>query len=416
VGRFRPAVVVILVTVATIAVAASIAGVQTETSAPSVKLRPASTGVRVTGFTRVSIFGSSGATTISPSPPEAAAIMKALKKLPSATEAYCHENALLYRIAVRPTSSRAASFVVDGWQCESTVARVEGGKTKWLYDGGCALLRAVQASLPPHEAEGTRRAPCRVSYSTLDEQVAHAGPETVPTVVGRTLPAAWQRLSAGGNDTIQIGVTKQVVDAKVPPETVLTQTTHSATVIVTTVRLTIAVPQASPCDEDQLSLSFNGVYGGASQHLYAGFTVRNVSSQWCTLLGPVRIVGLGSTGSPITSTATTSFSAMTLDELSPDTSPIPTTATGVSRSAQFYPLGVFTGGIEFDGGDEFGCGPVASPLVQSATWQVTLPGTAVLTVPNGTSSLGITPFGSCQGGIEGAGASVRQGTGPRLPG
>lgn len=151
--RTRAAVIAILMAVALVALAASLTAVETTSAPPPGK-------VRVTAFAKVSIFGSSGATTFTLGPNRAAAIIEALRALPSVPAPSCHENALIYELAVRNDGSRASSFVVNGWECESTVAKTERGQTTWLYDGKCALLRAVKAALPPHVAEGTRDAPC----------------------------------------------------------------------------------------------------------------------------------------------------------------------------------------------------------------------------------------------------------------
>lgn len=130
-------------------------------------------------------------------------------------------------------------------------------------------------------------------------------------------------------------------------------------------RVSIAVPSTTECTTGQLSLSFTGVYDGASQHLFAGLEVRNGSAQWCTFLGPVQVVGLNTVGDPVTSTVSEAISNPTVDALSPNTPPVPTSPTGQVRSGQFYPVGVLWGWIGFNGPD---CAGLPGPPVKPATW------------------------------------------------
>lgn len=237
--------------------------------------------------------------------------------------------------------------------------------------------------------------------------------------------------------SVSIGIGKQVVDSGVAPETVLSQTPPAGTLTFTSpppvtlaspphpsgMSVTLAVPAATECTASQLSLTFTGVYDGASQHLFAGLEARNVSAQWCRLLGPVQLVGLDAAGDPVTTVATDVISNGTVDMLSPGTPPVPTTSTGQRRSGQFYPVGVFWGWIGFNGPDLCEPGTVAGPQVVPSTWRVTLPGAEVLTAPNGQGSptsnartsvtQPVHPFQSCRGGISGTGATVRDGQGPQ---
>ena len=116
--------------------------------------------VRLTAFARVSIFGSSGVTRITPSPAQAAEILRALDTLPGVPALGCQENALVYGLAIDRKGRRPSSLTVNGWECASTVEEIEAGHTRWLYDRDCALLDAVKAAIPPHEAEGTLASPC----------------------------------------------------------------------------------------------------------------------------------------------------------------------------------------------------------------------------------------------------------------
>ena len=116
--------------------------------------------VRLTAFATVSISGSSGVTTITPSQAQAAEILRALDTLPGVPALSCHENALVYSLAIHLKGRRPSALAVNGWECASTVAEIEAGHTTWLYDKDCLLLDAVKAAIPPHEAEGTLESPC----------------------------------------------------------------------------------------------------------------------------------------------------------------------------------------------------------------------------------------------------------------
>lgn len=397
--------------------AASLTAAEIKGSEPPRNTTPGRLDVRLTVYTKLSVtHGSSGATTFTPSPKRAAAIAETASSLPSAFGPSCHENLLLYKIAVRSGASHAGHYEVHGWQCDRTVLFTESGESRWVSDQSCELLRAVQAAIPPNVGKGTRDAPC---VSTREQ-----------TIVGKTLTAAQTILSAGGN-LAQVAVTQEVAGRAVPPETVLSQTTGHWPLVP----VTVAAPPASPCTASQLSAAFTGVYDGASQHLFAGVVVRDVSPRWCELLGPIKIVGLNAAGETVTNTASDTLrtpayptiSNSLLDELSPNAPPLPTTTTsGGAPSGQFYPVSVFSGWVGLSAPDAAAgtCSP-AAPEVFPVTWQLTIPGTTVLTVPNGpgppVSSTAaptgqptrIRPLGSCGGGLGGTGVTVREGTGSR---
>jgi len=122
------------------------------------ELAPAGGIVEVTGFSEVSIFGSSGPVTARLDNTQTEALRAVLNALPLAPSASgCHEDALLYRITFRPRAGAASSFEADGWICPRVVIVTEhGGNMAPLSDADCSLLRAVVDVLPSHEAKGTR--------------------------------------------------------------------------------------------------------------------------------------------------------------------------------------------------------------------------------------------------------------------
>jgi hypothetical protein len=122
------------------------------------ELAPPGGIVEVTGFSKVSIFGSSGPITVRLDNTQREALRAVLNALPLAPSASgCHEDALLYRITFRPTAGAALSFEADGWNCPRVVVVTEHGRNMTpLSDADCSLLRTVVDVLPPHEAKGTR--------------------------------------------------------------------------------------------------------------------------------------------------------------------------------------------------------------------------------------------------------------------
>jgi photosystem II stability/assembly factor-like uncharacterized protein len=137
-----------------------------EPSRSTGELAPPGGIVEVTGFTKVSLFGSSGPTTVRLSTAQARKLRATLNALPLGPPATCMEDALLYRIVFRPTKGSAALFEADGWACSAVVLVTEHGRNVApLYDATCSLLHAVIAVLPARKAEGTRHATvgCRTS-------------------------------------------------------------------------------------------------------------------------------------------------------------------------------------------------------------------------------------------------------------
>ncbi len=129
-----------------------------EPSRSAGELAPTGGIVEVTGFSKVSIFGSSGPITVRLDNTQTRALRAVLNALPLAPSASgCHEDALLYRITFRPRAGAALSFEADGWACPPVVVVTQHGRDMApLSDADCSLLRAVVDVLPPHEAKGTR--------------------------------------------------------------------------------------------------------------------------------------------------------------------------------------------------------------------------------------------------------------------
>lgn len=213
-------------------------------------------------------------------------------------------------------------------------------------------------------------------------------------VVGKTVAQAQKARVAKGYVDYGVTITKEIVDTKVRPETVLSATRNN---------LTIAVPKSKPCAVGQLALTL-GTRNGASQRTTRGLFVRNASPQWCTLRSPMTLVGLGPSGVPDTNSLTVRTIDASLDALSPNTPPRGRlsycTGTGVCGP---YPKDVLYARIAFTGADVcslFAPGTPKSVMVHPTTWRVTFPGAIALTTPNRNP---LDPsddgFASCGGGI-----------------
>ena len=106
------------------------------------ELAPAGGIVEVTGFSEVSIFGSSGPVTARLDNTQTETLRAVLNALPLAPSASgCHEDALLYRITFRPRAGAASSFEADGWACPRVVVVTEHGRNMApLSDGGLFVV------------------------------------------------------------------------------------------------------------------------------------------------------------------------------------------------------------------------------------------------------------------------------------
>ena len=123
------------------------------------ELAPADAAVAVTGFSQTPLMNpSSGPVTVELSSAQAGSLTAVANSLPLAPMPGCMENALLYTIEFRPSSSNQV-FELDGYECTATVLVSSNGKAMSpLNDAGCRLLRAVVSLLPKGRAEGTRTA------------------------------------------------------------------------------------------------------------------------------------------------------------------------------------------------------------------------------------------------------------------
>src|ERR1017187_6386436 len=111
-----------------------------EPSRSAGELAPTGGIVEVTGFSKVSIFGSSGPITVRLDNTQTRALRAVLNALPLAPSASgCHEDALLYRITFRPRAGAASSFQADGWACPPVVLVTEHGRSMApLSDAECS--------------------------------------------------------------------------------------------------------------------------------------------------------------------------------------------------------------------------------------------------------------------------------------
>jgi hypothetical protein len=123
------------------------------------ELAPADAAVAVTGFSEISLMNpSSGPVTVELSSAQADSLRAVANALPLAPMPGCMEDALLYKIEFRPSSSNQV-FELDGYECTATVLVSSDGKAMTpLNDAGCHLLTGVLSLLPKGQADGTRSA------------------------------------------------------------------------------------------------------------------------------------------------------------------------------------------------------------------------------------------------------------------
>lgn len=220
-----------------------------------------------------------------------------------------------------------------------------------------------------------------------------AGPPSygviVPNLIGLSAARAEQIASDLG---LQVALGAEVVDPR-PAWTVIAQSPAGGS-RGTGVIVTIAVPATTACADGQLALTYLGG-GAAAGNDSGGVVVRDVSSVWCTLSGPLLLVGMGPSGRPVTNTIT--FPVPRPLVLSPRT-PVPQVGAPP-------PFGEVEAGASFLA--NLHSGPASDPLcaagrVVPATWQVTLPGSVVLSADNYAPNdpyPGLSRFVACHGVI-----------------
>jgi hypothetical protein len=115
--------------------------------------------VRLTGYRSVSLFGSSGAITVTLGQADFHDIQGLLSALPSGSRPHCEEPlGLVYRVTVERAPGFVRGTVISGYRCGGAVSvAIPGSGLSWRTDAECRLVRAVRR-LAPSRAEGTRLA------------------------------------------------------------------------------------------------------------------------------------------------------------------------------------------------------------------------------------------------------------------
>lgn len=275
-----------------------------------------------------------------------------------------------------------------------------------LVVGAVALVTAVCVPLAVETSQPSSTPPAPSVHPPTSTTTTTA---PSPNLVGKTLAEA-QAAPVSGQPMPWEHLSLDVVDRSVPAETIISEKGTS---------LTIAVPGDAICTQTQLAATYLWNQGAVG-NWYAGIVVRNVSSTWCALPGPLHLVGLSRAGEPITTTLNVTFSNPLADVLSPNTPPAPepppSTGVGLGR----YPIDVLYAYVGF-GGPYGVCQPPqntpqgSEPHVTPASWRISVPRIFLLTTANGTpveaAKLPTTtyevrvahPFWSCGGAIVTAG-------------
>lgn len=211
----------------------------------------------------------------------------------------------------------------------------------------------------------------------------------MPDLVGRTVPEA---VAAGRAAQFGVEVDAIAPLSGAPPWTVILQVpvdAHTISVIAT------PPPRDGPCRADQLRLQYFPAAPENSSQDASGLVLTNRSGSWCTLAGPVAIVGLDSSGSTVTKQVHATLRKPV--DLSPDAAPI--------RLGVGVPAGVVAAGFRIesiihpqDYTPDHTC--PRSSWVTPKTWRIELP-TGTLTVANGAGFAGRDPgehgFVTCRG-------------------
>lgn len=127
-------------------------------SSPRHLLWPTSEVVTVTGFGRLSpMYPSSAPSTVVLTPSEALALNTAVAALPMTGFLNCHENSVVFTIAVAPRSGGPPNWTATDWECPAP-----GVLYLHLSDGiqelrgqVCTLSSLVSQVLPKNSAKGT---------------------------------------------------------------------------------------------------------------------------------------------------------------------------------------------------------------------------------------------------------------------
>jgi hypothetical protein len=320
----------------------------------------------------------------------------------------------------------ARRIVLRGIAAAGLAAIINGGLPVTRYARRCDRRRG---RLPFSQAlvfayRGGRRVTAAISYTDCSLAIAGAGARAVmladrvqsdlfflaslsrhphgprtPDLTGRTIRAA---AAAAAASRWSLYVDGAAIDRAAQPGTVIFQTLPAGVPDAgpgKDINVVLAARPAPACTAGQLALSYLGGGAGAGND-FGSVVVRDDSPRPCTLSGPLRLVGTGKAGRPVTQRVT--FPVAGVAELSPATGPVSQRIT-VGGSPRSAARGAFVGALALQA--EYRDGPASvdhgycEPLwVIPAAWRVTLPDGYALTVANAdrTNPPG---FGGSSGGL-----------------
>jgi hypothetical protein len=209
-----------------------------------------------------------------------------------------------------------------------------------------------------------------IGYSLLG--LLGPGP-LIPDVTGLS-PAAAATVAERHGFTVLVAGAE--FDASVPADTVIFQSPPPVAASPgpgSQLDVIVATSPAPACRPAQLTLTYRG--GGlATGNDFGSILFRDTGSASCTLAGPVSATGLSAAGVPVTATVTSTFTGPGV--LTPDAAPVPD-GRGPAPGELVY---LWTLEAQFT--DPFDNGATQRDWVVPASWRITLPGGATVTVPN----------------------------------
>jgi hypothetical protein len=219
------------------------------------------------------------------------------------------------------------------------------------------------------------------------------GAIVIPNLVGLSTAQAQRTLPPSMADDIAVG--DEVVDQSVQPGTVVAQTPQAGSTAAF-VTITIAVPPTIACTQNQLAVTYKGGGAGAGND-FGTIAVRDISPLWCSLSGPLSVVGLDRTGRPVTQTVTVAVTQPFI--LSPNT---PAPPHGQRAPFSDIEANVLLAAEYRDGPQPNGL--CDTKQVIPAYWQVTFPTHAELKVvnddPDDTADPNFQRLITCQGQMD----------------
>jgi hypothetical protein len=242
-----------------------------------------------------------------------------------------------------------------------------------VHFGVCSAFTGVVTAGGRAAVFGAPLEPGLNAYSLLG--LLGPGP-LIPDVTGLSTAGAGAIAKRHGLTLFAAGAE---LDAAVPAGTVIFQSPPSVADNPgpgSELAVIVATSPAPACTPAQLTLTYRGGGLGAGND-FGSILFRDTGTASCTLAGRVSATGLSAAGVPVTATVTSAFAAPGV--LSPDAAPLPDGVAPAPGELVY----AWTLQAEYrDGPATVDNGYCQPDWVIPASWRVTLPGDATVTVPN----------------------------------